>query len=127
MVNVVIDDLNTYRISNHTTFHVSRLTFDDSPFTIHHSTVHPSQNQNYSSLQLHYMFKHLFKLIWNKKKQNFLLITEMFVSFLVLFAVFSMVVYFYQNYKKPRGFDYENVWVVSFSMPRHIQSNDSIT
>jgi putative ABC transport system permease protein len=72
------------------------------------------------------MFKHLFKLIWNKKKQNFLLITEMFVSFLVLFAVFSMVVYFYQNYKKPRGFEYENVWVVSFSMPRHIQSNDSI-
>lgn len=72
------------------------------------------------------MFKHLFKLIWNKKKQNFLLITEMFVSFLVLFAVFSMVVYFYQNYKKPAGFDYNDVWVATFSMPEHLQSNDSV-
>ena len=33
------------------------------------------------------MIKHLFKLIWNKKKQNFLMIIEMFVSFLVIFAV----------------------------------------
>lgn len=72
------------------------------------------------------MFSHLFKLIWNKKRQNFLLITEMFVSFLVLFAVFSMVVYFYQNYKKPRGFEYENVWAVNFSMPSQLQRNDSI-
>ena len=43
------------------------------------------------------MFKHLFKLIWNKKKQNALLITEMLVSFMVMFAVFSMIVNFYQN------------------------------
>ncbi|WP_167516172.1 hypothetical protein [Mucilaginibacter metallidurans] len=47
------------------------------------------------------MFKHLFKLIWNKKKQNFLLITEMLVSFLVLFAVFTLMMYYYNNYKKP--------------------------
>ena len=39
------------------------------------------------------MFKHLFKLIWNKKKQNFLLMSEMFFSFLVLFAVFTLLVF----------------------------------
>jgi len=33
------------------------------------------------------MFKHLFTLIWNKKKQNFLLMSEMLVSFLVIFAM----------------------------------------
>ncbi len=72
------------------------------------------------------MFKHLFKLIWNKKKQNFLLMTEMFFSFLVMFAVFSLVVYEYQNYKKPMGFDYENVWTVNISYPKGINSPDSM-
>src|SRR4051794_13979674 len=72
------------------------------------------------------MLRHLFKLIWNKKKQNLLLITEMFVSFLVIFTVFSMIVFYYHNYKKPMGFDYDNVWVVNYSLPQNIQSNDSV-
>jgi putative ABC transport system permease protein len=71
------------------------------------------------------MFRHLFKLIWNKKKQNFLLITEMFVSFIVMFAVFTLIVYYYHNYKEPTGFDYENVWVVNYTPPENIHGNDS--
>ena len=71
------------------------------------------------------MIKHLFKLIWNKKKQNFLMIIEMFISFLVIFAVFSLLVFYYHNYKQPMGFDYENVWVVNYSPPENITSNDS--
>ena len=59
------------------------------------------------------MLNHLFKLIWNKKKQHFLVLLEVFVSFCVLFAVFSMLILRYHNYKKPRGFSYENVWVVN--------------
>lgn len=73
------------------------------------------------------MLTHLFKLIWNKKKQNFLLITEMFVSFLVMFAVFTMVVRNYNNYRQPAGFDHEDVWVVSYTHPENIQRNDSVT
>ncbi|MEO8414289.1 MAG: ABC transporter permease [Ginsengibacter sp.] len=72
------------------------------------------------------MIRHLFKLIWNKKKQNFLLITEMLVSFIVIFAVFTLLVFFYRNYKQPMGFDYENVWAVKFERPPGIQSNDSL-
>jgi putative ABC transport system permease protein len=72
------------------------------------------------------MIRHLFKLIWNKKKQNFLMITEMLVSFLVIFALFSMIVFYYNNHKQPMGFDYNNVWVVNYSMPQNIQSNDSV-
>jgi len=60
------------------------------------------------------MFTHLFKLIWNKKRQNFLLITEIFVSFLVMFAVFTLLVYSYNNLKQPVGFDYNNVWVINY-------------
>jgi putative ABC transport system permease protein len=72
------------------------------------------------------MFSHLFKLIWNKKKQNALLIIEMFVSFIVMFAVFTLVVYCYKNYRNPMGFDYKDVWVANFTPPENIKRNDSI-
>lgn len=71
------------------------------------------------------MFKHLFKLIWNKKKQNALLITEMLVSFMVMFAVFSMVVNFYNNYKIPMGFEYEKVWLIRVNNPPKFNNIDS--
>ncbi|MBB6126806.1 ABC transporter permease [Mucilaginibacter lappiensis] len=72
------------------------------------------------------MFKHLFKLIWNKKKQNFLLMSEMLFSFLVLFAVFTLLVYYYDNYKKPMGFEYQNVWVVSYNNAYQTKNVDSL-
>lgn len=72
------------------------------------------------------MFKHLFKLIWNKKKQNFLLMTEMLFSFLVLFAVFTLLVYYYDNYKKPMGFEYQNVWVISYNNAYQTKNTDSL-
>ena len=72
------------------------------------------------------MFKHLFKLIWNKKKQNFLLMSEMLVSFLVIFAVFTLMVYYYNNYKKTMGFDYENLWVVNYNNTYQTKSTDSL-
>jgi putative ABC transport system permease protein len=62
------------------------------------------------------MLRHLFKLIWNQKRQNFLLTLEIFVSFIVLFTVFSLIVYNYQNYKRPMGFTYKDVWVVRMNM-----------
>ena len=54
------------------------------------------------------------------------MMTEMFVSFLVIFAVFSMIVSYYHNYKQPMGFDYDDMWVVNYSLPQNIQSNDSV-
>ncbi len=72
------------------------------------------------------MLSHLFNLIWNKKKQNFLLILEMFISFIVMFAVFTLLVYYYHNYKLPMGFKYENVWAVNYNSPDDIKSADSL-
>jgi len=72
------------------------------------------------------MFKHLFKLIWNKKKQNFLLMFEMLISFMVIFALFTLMVYYYNNYKKPLGFDYENRWVISYNNAYSTSSTDSL-
>ncbi|HRN54977.1 MAG TPA: ABC transporter permease [Agriterribacter sp.] len=72
------------------------------------------------------MFRHLFKIIWNKKKQNFLMITEMLISFLVMFAVFTMLVHFYRNYRTPMGMQYEHVWVINYNNTLKTQNKDSI-
>lgn len=73
------------------------------------------------------MLKHLFTLIWNKKKQHALLIVEMIVSFMVLFAVFTLIVYYYTNYRRPMGFRYDNVLSVSFfSQPGGAANRDSV-
>lgn len=61
------------------------------------------------------MIQHFFKLIWNKKRSNGLLIVEILVAFLVLFGVMSLMVYNYQNYSKPLGFNYEHVWALNIS------------
>jgi len=73
------------------------------------------------------MFKHLLKLIWNQKKRNFLFLSEILVSFIVLFAVFSFVLYYYQNYKQSRGFEFEKVWIVNYNNTQETKSSDSLT
>ena len=58
------------------------------------------------------MIRHLFRLIWNKKKSHALLIVEIWASFIVLFGLSSLIVYNVSNYREPLGFTYENVWAV---------------
>ena len=72
------------------------------------------------------MLRHLCRLIWNKKKQNFLLMLEMLVSFLVVFGVFSLMVYYFQSYTKPIGFDYENIWVINYNNTLQTNNADSL-
>ncbi|WP_448634703.1 ABC transporter permease [Pedobacter panaciterrae] len=72
------------------------------------------------------MFKHLFKLIWNKRKQNFLFLSEILVSFLVIFAVFSLLTFYYLNYMLPKGFESERVWSVSYSRNAKTNNIDSL-
>jgi len=61
------------------------------------------------------MIQHFFKLILNKKRSNALLIVEILVAFLVLFGVMSLLTYNLQNYSKPLGFNYNNVWSLNIS------------
>lgn len=70
------------------------------------------------------MIRHLFTLIWNRKRANALLITEVFAAFIVLFAVGSLGVYMGRNYQVPLGFAYENVWRIDLNagpQPRNQQ------
>ena len=56
------------------------------------------------------MLRHLFTLIWNRKRANLLLISEVFFSFVVLFGVGAVLITVGKNYLAPHGFNYEQVW-----------------
>ncbi|GAB3990232.1 FtsX-like permease family protein [Spirosoma daeguense] len=61
------------------------------------------------------MLRHLFKLIWNKKKAHMLLIVEIWASFMVLFGLATLMVVNVGNYRQPLGFTYEKVWAVGLN------------
>ena len=48
--------------------------------------------------------------MWNRKRTNLLLITEIVCSFVVLFGVATILVRLGSNYLSPYGFGFENVW-----------------
>ena len=56
------------------------------------------------------MIKHMFKLVWNRKRTNALIAVEVFFSFLVLFAAVTLGLYFATLYGYPLGFSYRHVW-----------------
>ena len=51
---------------------------------------------------------------------------EIFVSFSVLFGVFTLAVNYFNNYRKERGFEYQNVWAVNFGIPPGISNKDTV-
>ena len=59
------------------------------------------------------MTRHLLRLIWNRKRQNFLLTLEIFFSFLTLFGVVLFAMQYANNARQPLGFTIDRVWSVS--------------
>lgn len=56
------------------------------------------------------MTRHLFRLIWNRKRSNFLIMVEILCAFLVLEGVALMATYYANNYRHPLGFSIDRVW-----------------
>lgn len=74
------------------------------------------------------MIRHLLKLVWNRKRTNALLIAEIFISFIVVFAVLTAAITFGSHWTRPLGFDYANVWDVSmeFDIDGHGGGEDDL-
>jgi putative ABC transport system permease protein len=53
---------------------------------------------------------HLFKLVWNRKRSNSLMIIELFAAFLVLFFVVLAAIHFATVYRQSLGYEYKDVW-----------------
>ena len=71
------------------------------------------------------MIRHVFKVIWHRKRANLLLVAEIFFSLLVLFSVGSLGVYMAENWRQPIGFRPDNLWVVNVDMRQ--TTNDTFT
>ncbi|MFT6336411.1 MAG: putative ABC transport system permease protein [Saprospiraceae bacterium] len=72
------------------------------------------------------MIKHIFKLIWNKRRSNALILFEIFLAFLVLFAVLSYVTYNFRMFTEPMGFESKNKWLVNLETFRQKDSLEII-
>lgn len=63
------------------------------------------------------MTRHLLKLVWNRRRTNLLVVVEIFASFLVLFGVVTLAVFYLDNYRQPLGFVADDVWIVTQNAP----------
>ena len=60
------------------------------------------------------MMTHIFKLIWNRKRRSVMLMGEILLSFVVLFALTSAIITGLTRYLEPVGFEYDNRWIMHF-------------
>lgn len=72
------------------------------------------------------MIKHILKLLWNKKGSNSLMILEIFLSFLVLFAVLSYMLFNTDRLSSPIGFDTENQKYILMGELPHFDSLERV-
>lgn len=58
------------------------------------------------------MIRHVFRLAWQRKKANALLILELLVIFLILFGCAAFALHQLRLYRLPLGFEYRNAWFI---------------
>ncbi len=63
------------------------------------------------------MTRHLFWIIWNRKRQNLPLAFEILLSFLVLFGVVLYALGQYYNFRQPLGYDMDRLWTIQLGYP----------
>jgi putative ABC transport system permease protein len=71
------------------------------------------------------MTRHLLRLVWNRKRSNLLVAVEILLSFLVLTGVTTLAVFYADNYRKPLGFDVDNIWTITLEMNEEGRSRSS--
>jgi putative ABC transport system permease protein len=63
------------------------------------------------------MIRHLFKLLWNRKRASALIVLEILMSFLVLTAVIGGIAHFAINWQRPLGYQSADVWNLNVTIP----------
>jgi putative ABC transport system permease protein len=61
------------------------------------------------------MIRHVFRLVWNRKRSTGLILVEILICFLVLCGILAAGINVAHEWSKPLGFDYENVWSATIS------------
>lgn len=70
------------------------------------------------------MTRHLFRLIWNRKRSNFLIMVEILCAFLVLEGVVVMATHYANNYRQPLGFSIDRVWGIRMDAKARAEDKD---
>jgi putative ABC transport system permease protein len=73
------------------------------------------------------MIRHVFTLIWHRKRSNALLILELLVTFLILFSLASFSLHLARLYRIPLGFEFAGTWSVDISTGRQWEAADDTT
>jgi len=60
------------------------------------------------------MLQQLFKIIWKRKKSNALIVAEVAIAFIIVFAISLLAIRNYLLYIEPLGFDYDDRWNIRF-------------
>lgn len=71
------------------------------------------------------MTLHLLKMVWNRKRANALLIAEIFISFIVVFAVLAAAIGFASSWTRPLGYDWNGVWDVRMELDSDARGDDA--
>lgn len=61
------------------------------------------------------MIRHVFRLVWNRKRSTGLILVEILICFLVLCGILASGINVVGKWSKPLGFDYRNVWSAEIS------------
>ncbi len=72
------------------------------------------------------MIKHIFKLIWNKKSKNALMILEIALSFFVLFAGLTYMLFNIEKLNEPMGFETDDKWMIDLDNLHDLDSSQII-
>ncbi|MEL7160867.1 MAG: ABC transporter permease, partial [Bacteroidota bacterium] len=69
------------------------------------------------------MFRHLLKLMWNKRRANGMIFLEILLAFIVLFGVYAFLTYNADRYSSPLGFSYEHSIGVRLDLPDSLDTD----
>ncbi len=61
------------------------------------------------------MIRHVFALVWNRKRANALIMLELVVAFLILFALACLSLHLHRLYDRPLGFDVADKWSITIN------------
>ena len=61
------------------------------------------------------MFRHALKLIWNRKRANGLIVTELVIAFLIVFVIAALGAHALYMWRLPLGFQWADSFEVMMS------------
>jgi putative ABC transport system permease protein len=69
------------------------------------------------------MFRHALLSIWNRRRSEGLVVVEIALAFVAVFAVLSVGISYWVSYRQPLGFDYHRTWAVFLRTGNDLKRN----